>query len=65
MPKVLALVGGQVQEVEAANGVPVFIEGDEVFLIPKNKQALFSDEIDMALGAEVEFEENSILVEVS
>ena len=44
--------------------VPVYLEPNEVFGVPKNKQMLFSDEIELSQGAYITFNERSVLIEV-
>jgi hypothetical protein len=44
--------------------VPVFLEANEGFSVPKNKQMLFSDEIELSQGAFITFNERSVLIEV-
>ena len=45
--------------------VPVRLEVSEVFSVPARKQVLFTEEIDLGLGAEVDFGDEAILVEVT
>lgn len=68
MPKVLALLDGAIVEIEAGGGgggAPTFVDPNAVFAVAKNQQVLFTEPIDMALGAEIVFEENAVLVEVT
>ena len=46
-------------------GVPVYMVEDEVFTVTQNKQALFSQEIQMEIGAVIVFEQRSVLLEVT
>ena len=48
-----------------AGAVPVYMEMDEVFTVKKNKQALFTREIQMEAGAVIVFEQRSVLLEVT
>ena len=45
--------------------VPVYMEENEVFTIAKNKQALFTREIQLEAGAVIVFEQRSVLLEVT
>ena len=44
---------------------PTRLQVSESFALPTRRQALFSEEIDMGLNSEIDFGEESILVEVS
>jgi hypothetical protein len=46
-------------------GVPVYMDPNEVFTVKKNKQALFTQEIEMEAGAVIVFEQRSVLLEVT
>jgi hypothetical protein len=46
-------------------GVPVYMDPNEVFTVKKNKQALFTQEIQMEAGAVIVFEQRSVLIEVT
>lgn len=46
-------------------GAPTLIEANKIYKIAKNTQTLFTEEIDLEDGAEIDFEENSVLVEVN
>ena len=48
-----------------SGGVPVYMETDEVFTVKKNKQELFTREIQMEAGAVIVFEQRSVLLEVT
>lgn len=65
---VLALVDGQLVEVEVSGGsasVPLLILAGETYAITANSQALFTEPIDLQEGAEISFDANSVLVEVN
>ena len=49
----------------ADSGVPIYMEANEVFTVKKNKQALFTREIQMEAGAVIVFEQRSVLIEVT
>lgn len=44
---------------------PVYMEANEVFTVTKNKQALFTREIQFEAGAVIVFEQRSVLLEVT
>ena len=44
---------------------PVYMEANEVFTVTKNKQALFTREIQFEAGAVIAFEQRSVLLEVT
>jgi hypothetical protein len=46
-------------------GVPVYMDPNEVFTVKKNKQALFTQEIQIEAGAVIVFEQRSVLLEVT
>jgi hypothetical protein len=41
------------------------MDPNEVFTVKKNKQALFTQEIEMEAGAVIVFEQRSVLIEVT
>ena len=51
--------------VSSSGGTPVYMEANEVFTVTKNKQALFTREIQMEAGAVIVFEQRSVLIEVT
>jgi hypothetical protein len=48
-----------------AGAVPVYMDPNEVFTVKKNKQALFTQEIQIEAGAVIVFEQRSVLLEVT
>lgn len=64
---VVALIGGQLVEVEVAAGgsIPTLIVTGATYAVSANTQALFTEPIDMEDGAEISFDANSVLVEVN
>lgn len=52
-------------EFSSSGSIPVYMEANEVFTVSKNKQALFTREIQMEAGAVIVFEQRSVLLEVT
>jgi hypothetical protein len=57
--------GGPAGPDGADGSVPVYMEANEVFSVKKNKQALFTREIQLEAGAVIVFEQRSVLLEVT
>lgn len=53
------------EAVSAAQTTPTLIEENKIFMLASNSQTPFTDEIDMQEGAEVEFEDGSVITEVN
>ncbi len=54
----------QITTVASDGSAPVRLLTNEVFVISPRRQVLFSDEIELEDGAEIEFGEESVLIEV-
>lgn len=49
----------------ASSGAPTIVEANKSYKIAKNLQVLFTEEIDLEDGAEIDCDENAVLVEVN